>query len=130
MKKLSFLLSTITVLFFCNQTNAQEDYKQYLNTISNSLPEVYLNTNASLYYTIQVGAYRNKNLDLQSVNNINITPENDIFKYRLGKFTTYKEAIEFKNIIKNVCTDAFIVPIKNGERIHIKVALKEDATTL
>lgn len=130
MKKLSFLLSTITVLFFCNQTNAQEDYKQYLNTISNSLPEVYLNTNASLYYTIQVGAYRNKNLDLQSVNNINITPENDIFKYRLGKFTTYKEAIEFKNIIKNVCTDAFIVPIKNGERIHIKVALKEDATAL
>ena len=130
MKKIFFLICAITALFFCNQTNAQKEYKQYLNTISNSLPDVYLNSNASLYYTIQVGAFRNKNTDLESVNNINITPENNIFKYRLGKFTTYKEATEFKNIIKNVCSDAFIIPIKNGERIHIREALKDSATAL
>lgn len=118
-------------LFFSNKIKAQEEVKQYLNTISNSLPDVYVKSNANLFFTIQVGAFKNKNIDLQEVKNITITKEKDnLFKYRLGEFTTYKEATEFKNIISNICKDAFIVPLKKGERIHIKEALKESSDAL
>lgn len=113
---------------FANKQIAQEKYVEYLNVISSSLPDVYLNSNENLFFSIQVAAYNNKNNSLEKVNNIVITKENDnVFRYRLGKFPTYDEALEFKRIILSVCNDAFIVPIKNGERIHIKDALDDTA---
>lgn len=131
MKSFFLTVFTVAVLLFSNNTSAQENYGEYLNVIATGMPDVYVKSNNNLFFTIQVGAFRNKNEGLENVKHIVITKENDaIFRYRLGQFSTYKEASEFKKIILNVCNDAFIVPIKNGERIHIREALKETSAAI
>lgn len=131
MKSLFLTVFTVSIFLISNKGNSQENYGEYLNVIATGMPDVYVKSNASLFFTIQVGAFSSKNSSLQSVKNINILQESDnLFKYRLGQFSTYEEAKEFKKIILNVCNDAFIVPIKNGERIHIREALKETNATI
>jgi len=125
MKKVFFLI--FSMAFFCNSNQLiAQDSQNYLNIIAKSLSEEYLKSNTNLFFTIQVGAFINKNKTLETTKHIIITKESDnLFKYRLGEFTTYEEAVSFKKIVLSVCPDAFIVPIKNGKRIHIKEALKE-----
>ncbi|KGL63974.1 hypothetical protein PHEL85_1016 [Polaribacter sp. Hel1_85] len=78
-----------------------------------------------MFFTIQIGAFRNKNTSLENLNNIILANENNITKYRLGEFLSYKEAVDYKKMVLSVCKDAFIVSIKNGKRVHIREALKD-----
>lgn len=122
MKTLSLFLF---ILFHIVQFSAQER-TDYLKYMAKSLPDTYAKSNANLFFTVQIAALSKKNRSLDSLKNINIYKEKDnLIKYRLGEFTTYKNAVEFKKMLRSVCRDAFIVPIKNGKRIHIKQALKE-----
>ena len=124
MKNLIFLFFTVLFFSFTNQLSAQEG-ENYINVIANSLPDKYIKSNSNLFFTIQIGAYLNENKTLEKTKNIIISKEEgNLTKYRLGEFSTYKEAIEYKKIILSVCNDAFIVSIKNGKRIHITEALK------
>ena len=123
MKSLLFF----TVLFFISASSLTAQTEQetnFLKVIVQSLPEQYIKSNSELFFTIQIGAYKNENKTLETLDNVTTTKEGVLTKYRLGEFLTYQEAIEYKNMLLSVCNDAFIVPIKNGERIHIKEALK------
>lgn len=116
-----------TVLFFISASSLTAQTKEeanYLKVIVQSLPEQYLKSNSELFFTIQIGAYKNENKTLETIEKIVTTKENNLTKYRLGEFLTYEEAVEYKKMLLSVCNDAFIVPIKNGERIHITEALK------
>lgn len=122
--KIFISLFIVLVFLGINNVLAQKN-ENYLEVIATSLPDNYLTSTSNLFFTIQVGAYRNKNITIENTTNISITEENNLFKYRLGKFSTYEEAVSFKTIVLSVCNDAFIVSIKNGKRIHITEALKE-----
>ena len=123
MKNIIFFVFFTLIFSHTNNILAQES-ENYLNIIAKSLSEEYVKSNADLFFTIQVGAFTNKNEVLEGIKNIIITEESDgLTKYRLGEFPTYAEAVSFKKIILSVCDDAFIVPIKSGKRIHIKEAL-------
>ena len=121
--KYSILL--ILVLFYSADFIAQEE-TNYLEYMTNSLPDSYAKSNASLFFTVQIAALKNRNKSLENLKNMNIYKEEDnLTKYRIGEFVNYKDAVEYKKMLLSVCKGAFIVPVKNGKRIHIKEALKE-----
>jgi hypothetical protein len=127
MKQVYLPLVFIVIFFMNSNVLSAQANENYLNLIAKSLPEQYIKSNANLFFTIQVGAYRNKNTTLEKLKNINIVKEEDnLVKYRLGEFLTYVEANDYKKMILTVCNDAFIVVIKNGKRVHIKEAFKEE----
>ena len=125
MKKFYFLIFTVIFFISTNNVTAQgKEEANYLKVIAQSLPDQYIKSNSELFFTIQIGAYKNDNKTLETLDNVTTTKEANLNKYRLGEFLTYKEASEYINMLLSVCSDAFIVPIKNGVRIHIKEALK------
>ena len=125
MKKiLIFVFSIFTFMNFSNVSAQEND--DLLNVIAKSLPEQYIKSKANLFFTIQIGAYINKNAKLASLEHVIVVKESDnLNKYRLGEFNSYEEAKDYKNMLLSVCKDAFIVSIKNGKRIHITEALKD-----
>lgn len=125
MKKESLLLVIVLFLFSVNVSFSQKKEEQsYLEIITQSLPDIYKKSSENLYFTVQIGAFKKSNKTLQSLTNVNVYKnEGELTRYRVGKFPSYKEAKEYKQIILSVCKDAFIVPIKSGERIHISEAL-------
>lgn len=77
-----------------------------------------------LIYFVQIGAYKNANVELEnSVDDLHISHEDGLIKYRLGEFSTYKEAGNFKSKISTSYSDAFIVATNNDVRIYIGDAL-------
>ncbi|MEO9571510.1 MAG: hypothetical protein ABJH82_01980 [Polaribacter sp.] len=121
----NFLFFAVLCFLSVNSLRAQtKEEANYLKVIALSLPDQYIKSNSELFFTIQIGAYQNENKTLETLANVTTTKEDTLNKYRLGEFLTYKEAVEYKNMLLSVCNDAFIVPIKNGKRIHIKEALK------
>ncbi|QOD60751.1 hypothetical protein H9I45_15640 [Polaribacter haliotis] len=131
MRKIILFIFTASIFITSSKFTAQEKYGEYLKVIANTLPEVYVKSTDNLFFTVQIAAFTNKNSELEKINNIVIAREEDnLFKYRLGEFPTYEEAVEYKRIVLSVCNDAFIVSIKNGKRIHIKEALKKPSANL
>jgi hypothetical protein len=125
MKNFYFLFFTIFFFISTSSLSAQsQEEANYLKVIAQSLPEQYIKSNSELFFTIQIGAYKNENKTLETLDNVTTIKEDTLTKYRLGEFSTYEEAVEYKNMLLSVCNDAFIVSIKNGERIHITEALK------
>jgi hypothetical protein len=125
MKNFYFLIFTVFFFITTSSLSAQaQEETNYLKVIALSLPEQYIKSNSELFFTIQIGAYKNENKTLETLDNVATTKEGILTKYRLGEFSTYEEAVEYKNMLLSVCNDAFIVSIKNGERIHITEALK------
>ena len=124
----SLLLFFFFAIFIgVSNTSAQEN-NDFLKAIVKSLPEQYIKSDANLFFTIQIGAFTNKNSKLESLEHIIIAKEADnLTKYRLGEFNSYQEANDYKNMLLSVCKDAFIVSIKNGKRVHIKEALKDSS---
>ena len=93
----------------------EETIKEPINDIE-QVPE--------LIFTVQIAALRNKNSRLADIQNIQISKEEGLIKYRLGKLATYKEAWQIRTALLNKYPDAFVQALKNGKRIHIKEALE------
>ncbi len=124
----NFLLFFFLIIFINVYNLSAQETESYLKVIATSLADRYIKSNSDLIFTVQIAALKNRNKTLESIDNIIAIKEDDnLIKYRLGEFLTYKEATEFKKIVLSVCDDAFIVSIKNGKRIHIKEALKNKA---
>ncbi|UZO81139.1 SPOR domain-containing protein [Aquimarina sp. ERC-38] len=91
------------------------------NTTSSEQPSL----NNELVYTVQIGAYRNENMDLslyseKFVNFKEIRGE-PFNKYAIGNFATLKEAQQFrKQIVKLGLKNAFIASYQDGKRIKIE----------
>lgn len=77
-----------------------------------------------LVFTVQVGAFQNSNVTIESSNpDLNIVIEDGLTKFRLGQFSTYKDANNLKATILSSYSDAFIVATNNDVRIYIGDAL-------
>jgi len=81
-----------------------------------------------LVYKVQIGAFKNKNLEKYLNKNKNFSGDIDADgtrKYTLGEFSDYWEANQFKKYLREMgVKDAWIVSYKNGKRIPIKDALE------
>ncbi len=78
-----------------------------------------------LIYTVQIGAYKNKNLSMYSDKFVNFREikAGDFNKYTLGNFATLNEAKKFRRAIVGLgFKNAFIASYQNGKRIKIEEA--------
>jgi hypothetical protein len=77
---------------------------------------------------VQIGAFRDKNLQKYFKNHKNFSGEVDADgtkKYTLGCFKDYWEADNFKKYMREMgVTDAWIVAYKDGKRVPIKDVLE------
>ncbi|MGY0407354.1 MAG: SPOR domain-containing protein [Polaribacter sp.] len=78
-----------------------------------------------LIFMVQIAALKKENAVLQNIEGIHAFSENSLIKYRLGNFSTYKEAKNFKKSLLNTYPDAFIQALENDVPINIKQALKK-----
>jgi hypothetical protein len=80
-------------------------------------------------FKVQIGAFKNKNLEKYIRNNPNFSGETDsdgTKKYTLGYFRDYWEADHFKKYIREMgVKDAWIVPYRDGDRVALKDVLEE-----
>jgi len=81
-----------------------------------------------IIFSIQIGAYLSHDLQKFNDNMISLhqySAEN-INQFTLGLFTNYTEALEFKDMVKQLgFTDAYITALKNGKRIKVQDAFQE-----
>lgn len=78
-------------------------------------------------FKVQIGAFKNKNLEKFLANSENMTEETleDMKQYTLGNFSDYWEADTFKKYLREMgVKDAWIVPFKDGERVPMKDVLE------
>ncbi|WKN33436.1 Ezrin/radixin/moesin family protein [Porifericola rhodea] len=82
-----------------------------------------------LIFRVQIGAYRDKNLEqyLDTSENFNgETDEQGLQIYTLGNFRDYWEADKFKKYLRAMgVEDAWIVPYRDGTRVPIKDVLED-----
>jgi len=77
---------------------------------------------AGYKYRVQIGAFKEINLNDYSINLATINQEtyDSIFQYTLGIFDDYQKAVEFwDNIKKMGFNDSFIIATKDGRRIPL-----------
>ncbi len=81
-----------------------------------------------LIYKVQIGAFKNKNLEKYLDNHVNFSGDIDddgTKKYTLGYFNDYWEADNFKKYLREMgVRDAWIVSYKDGKRVSMKDALE------
>jgi hypothetical protein len=77
-----------------------------------------------LFFTVQIGANKKESKTFSSIEQVQVYKENQMFKYRLGNFKTYKEAKSFRNEIINKYPGSFVQAIKGNLSISIQEALK------
>ncbi len=81
-----------------------------------------------LVFRVQIGAYRNKNLEKFLENSETMIEEKNgagLQTYTLGNFREYWEADKFKKYLREMgVKDAWIVPYQDGMRVPIKDVLE------
>jgi hypothetical protein len=79
-------------------------------------------------FKVQIGAFKNKDLQKYFENNPNFggeVKENEPQKITIGIFRDYWEADKFKKYMREMgVKDAWIVPYRDGERVEIKDVLE------
>lgn len=82
-----------------------------------------------LVFRVQIGAYRDKNLEQYLETSENFNGETDpqgLQIYTLGNFRDYWEADKFKKYLRAMgVKDAWIVPYQDGNRVPIKDVLED-----
>jgi septal ring factor EnvC (AmiA/AmiB activator) len=82
-----------------------------------------------LVFRVQIGAYRDKNLEQYLSTSENFNGETDpqgLQIYTLGNFRDYWEADKFKKYLRAMgVKDAWIVPYRDGNRVPIKDVLED-----
>jgi hypothetical protein len=103
-----------------------------ISTNENIVKEVSKPTNETIY-RIQIGAFNKALPDavFVGVNNIiSVTGKDGVVRYSAGSFSEYKDAIDYQIQMRaRGFEDAFIVTYKNGERISLSIAIKEEKST-
>jgi len=125
MKKVLLFLSVSLILFSCGDKKVKKEIVPEKKIEKVVIPEVKKETpKPILIFTVQIGAFKKQNSKFSSIENVNISTENNIYKYRLGTFSTYKEARNSRRKLLDIYPGAFVQAVKNGRGIKIKEALK------
>ncbi|WP_027000893.1 hypothetical protein [Eisenibacter elegans] len=81
-----------------------------------------------VYFTVQLGAYRNIDLQgngLVTNNDLNATTDDGLNKYVLGVFTDHSKASELRDYVRRMgVKDAWVVAYRDGVRVDVKDVLK------
>lgn len=85
--------------------------------IPEEVPDVYV-------FTVQIGAFKNTNKTLADITNVNIYREDNLYKYRLGAFDSYREARKYRSQLRRSYPDAFVQALKNDTPLNIIEALQ------
>ncbi|MDG1529122.1 MAG: SPOR domain-containing protein [Polaribacter sp.] len=78
-----------------------------------------------LTYEVQIGAFDVENSALKAVKNVKIIFEESLYKYRLGSFTNYRKARNYRKSLLVKYPDAFVQALLDGKPISIDDALKQ-----
>lgn len=76
-------------------------------------------------FTVQIAALKKENSTLRNLDVVHVFKEDSFTKYRLGEFSTYKEARKYRRSLLHKYPDAFVQALKNGTPIAIQEALKQ-----
>lgn len=94
-----------------------------------NVPVVSNEYDQGLVFRVQIGAYRDKNLEQYLSTSENFNGETDpqgLQIYTLGNFRDYWEADKFKKYLRAMgVKDAWIVPYRDGNRVPIKDVLED-----
>jgi hypothetical protein len=77
----------------------------------------------ALVFKVQIAALKQPNESFANLEDIVISQENGLTKYRLGSFKTYKEARKYRNRIIKTYKDAFVQALKNETPVSILEAI-------
>lgn len=78
----------------------------------------------TLVFTVQIGAFKKQNSRFSSIQDVQVSSENNMYKYRLGTFETYKEAKFYKRTLLSKYPGSFVQAVKNNKPITIQEAIK------
>jgi cell division protein FtsN len=125
MKKILLLLSFTLVFISCGSKEPKKEIIPEKKTEEVKTPEVKKERlKPILFFTVQIGAFKNKKARFSSLENVTISSENNMYKYRLGSFETYQEAKSFRKTLLNKFPGAFVQAVKNKQAISIQEAIK------
>lgn len=125
MKKVLIVLGCLVFVISCNKKNNKIEEVIKPKVANDSIPIVISKdvNLPDLIFTVQVGAYRKQNPKLSNLKNVKVMEESNLYKYRLGTFSTYIEARDFRNQSLNSYPDAFVQALLKDAPISIKEAL-------
>ena len=125
MKKLLLLLSFTLIFISCGNKEPKKEIVPEKKTEEIKTIEVKKERpKPILVFTVQIGAFKNKKARFFSLENVAISSENNMYKYRLGSFETYLEAKSFRKKLLNKFPGAFVQAVKNKQAISIQEAIK------
>lgn len=114
-----------------NEVNTLQSQLQEARAAAEQAKNIPVNTtdqyDEGLVFRVQIGAYRNKDLEKYITSDTMNEEEGDegIQKYTLGNFRDYWEADTFKKYLREMgVKDAWIVPYQDGIRVPIKDVLE------
>lgn len=126
MKKVLVFLSFALVFISCGGKEVKKEKnvpEKKVETVA--VPVIKKVTPRSiLVFTVQIGANKKESTMFSSIENVQVSNEKGMYKYRLGVFETYKEAKSYRKAILKKFPGAFVQAVKNGIGIEIKEALK------
>ena len=125
MKKILVLLCFALILISCGSKESKKEIIPEKKVESITVPEVKKEApKPTLVFTVQIGANKKESPVYSSIDNVQVSQENGMFKYRLGSFKTCQEAKSFRKTIVHKFPGAFVQAVKNKQAISIQEAIK------
>lgn len=129
MKKIQLLFIVSFFILSCNKKSEKKIEtatpvvsKDTITQVKNK--EATITESKEVIFTVQIAALKNSNDKLLNIVGIETYKEGALTKYRLGNFTTYKEARAYRLQLLNEYEDAFVQALKNDTPITIQEALQ------
>ncbi len=126
MKKILGLLSVALVLVSCGGNEVKKEKivpEKKVETMAVPVVKKEIQKQI-LVFAVQIGATKKRSHVYSSIENVQVSQENGMFKYRLGSFKSYQEATSFRKTIAHKFPGAFVQAVKNKHAITIQEALK------
>ena len=99
------------------------------NIIASSFTKTKSNVENNIYYKVQISSSANHlPLDsdiFKSFEDIEEFQVDSIYKYAVGKETSYNDIVDYSKKVKKRYPDAFIIAVKNGKIISIQEAIND-----
>ena len=122
---ISFFLCFLLV-FSCKKTEENKPKEETVETVKDSIVSKEVKEEQivpQIVFTVQIGAFKNKNNGFSSLKNAKVTQHQSLYKYRLKSFQNYRDARNYRKTILKQYPGAFVQALKDGQPISIKEAL-------
>lgn len=126
MKKILAILGVTIFLISCGAKEQKKEIVPEKKVEETKTPTIVKKEESKpiLIFTVQIGAFKKNNTAFSALENVQVSLEKSMYKYRLGSFKTYKEAKAYRRTILHKFQGAFVQAIKNNQPISIEEALK------